>query len=1347
MKQKLTTLLFGLLLAVGWTSSALAQSATYTAESIKDLKYEWTDANGVTQQSPYVQYNETKKIYESVLVTDPYQIYGLLRGVYMEKALPGPTYSAYTSGDVREDPVYYGGIDGGWNIGITKGSTPTGNVGITVRNYSRNRPTYISSIKVMSGNTVITKWEIGDAIPGTGSGWTFGADPYVNNAGELYLYTGSTGTININNNTFHLSDYPEIQVIIVARNSIGDLSGSTQRANSYISVAYNNNSSSAIKKNVLYNTTEEFIFGLCATTTNIAADGTYKPNAEGYTAVMVSVKDNAQIEPENWDLGGSGEFKTKGELIAYITRNINSVKLLTDGMRIGEGYKIGTVFNCDGTYNKFFILGKGQSRKKFPEVQNNINNGTWLSYTGEEVAFKQMYEEFSPTSGRRGDDIKDFYGQMAAGHVYNVVHDCASVIQNGHQFSMSGNNGTDAKSFTGLNFFIPDYRLKYWVGTDSIQEYDWGGSYYEYVPCDGREMNALKTTTGETIRNVTYFSAKYAQYNQDYAPKIGLYLITLSAEAEKSEGYSPDHRYYDINLEWNSSLNEMSGGVVPQTYVIYEVLYDENGVEYLDSLTTVNDITNWSIENYPQPAHSETHTYIIQGSPTDNEHPSFVAWSNRDQVVIPGYNDFMALELNHYESDFVVEEEKNYYRNFLTVSNENEENALTIARIQAGENNYTLYRFDKAKPNTLIPVADLGFQVTGNPATAKYVQFTVSYDNYQSQDQLRPAGQTHKYDLGAMGYQTTGDLCLHGNGDLIIEPNGPDVNFHSIVVKNGNGTTITSWNGGDLTTGWKVSPGATFGLYHDDYYLEGHGYIYIPSTMLSGNDNISVEIEASADAGSVARITVNDITKRIENGSQKNYIWSAQEVATQLVEDGMVRMGGLPIVDQFSASTAKNDHPSLYGYVLKYNDKSSGTVEVPVLHTGAVVNSYYTKADIDGDTDAGLTMDILTSEVNMNLSDVNSEIYHYILLGAKKNVMPVIDEAHTNYISYLQQRTDFTYREMLPNSPLFVEEDTYGYPAGPRTYFNESEKEKGAYNDYKAYVPVVETEGSQRHWYEVVNDPNGYGDYLNNTYGAPIWKTSVGQVEVSQTTAQKQMKQVATENGGTTWVPNPSTSWTANGEDYTLYFLSVSAKGVLPNAEKTNIAYEPYMFRVFIEDTINNKLRKFKPVYAQGDTIQIGLEDDGPISGKYCVGSYDINSGTWSQVQNNSYVYNFSKGISNDAPTDNDPGWSGNMMFGAPFNANSQSDFRVYVRFYYMRQGWNKRDGNAPDHPANASERGQNPGSDTGIFEIFGAGTGEVVSTTYYNAQGMQSEKPFDGLNIVVTRYSNGTTSTTKVIR
>ena len=40
----------------------------------------------------------------------------------------------------------------------------------------------------------------------------------------------------------------------------------------------------------------------------------------------------------------------------------------------------------------------------------------------------------------------------------------------------------------------------------------------------------------------------------------------------------------------------------------------------------------------------------------------------------------------------------------------------------------------------------------------------------------------------------------------------------------------------------------------------------------------------------------------------------------------------------------------------------------------------------------------------------------------------------------------------------------------------------------------------------------------------------------------------------------------------------------------------------------------------------------------------------------------------------------------------------------------------------------------------------QVVATTYCYLAGRTSQKPFDGVNIVVNRYADGTTSTTKVV-
>jgi hypothetical protein len=83
-------------------------------------------------------------------------------------------------------------------------------------------------------------------------------------------------------------------------------------------------------------------------------------------------------------------------------------------------------------------------------------------------------------------------------------------------------------------------------------------------------------------------------------------------------------------------------------------------------------------------------------------------------------------------------------------------------------------------------------------------------------------------------------------------------------------------------------------------------------------------------------------------------------------------------------------------------------------------------------------------------------------------------------------------------------------------------------------------------------------------------------------------------------------------------------------------------------------------------------------------------------------------------------------------------------------------DGVAVDHIPGSRDNGdaagygsESPGSSpepaTSVSEV--RYYGEVVSTTYINVQGMTSEEPFDGVNIVVTRYSDGSTKITKVVR
>ena len=465
---------------------------------------------------------------------------------------------------------------------------------------------------------------------------------------------------------------------------------------------------------------------------DISADDVITPYEDGYTLLMVAVNDNLnlyggdteqQTGTTGWlfprptyDTFASNFYTNTSDLIGYIRDNVSSVLLLTDGLRIGSGEDAGTAFNVSGTYDRFFMIGKGQAREKDSWVIGVENSYPGYEIiAGERVPFKFMFEQFSPTSGLPDSETENFYSHMVSGDVYSVIHDCASVIEVEHYFSMAGKNEHQPHSLTGLNIFIPDYRLKYWEDT-----YTYNSRNYTV---DGRTLNPYKDVNGSSFINTNYRSylcANYGNYNQNVSPRVGIYTINLEASATEN---ADAEKTYNVVLEWASSLDNLSNENVPQNYILYLVLTDEEGNEvHSEIIATQDDSYTYQV---PQDEHSYTLTYIVFGQPADGEHDAFVAWSNEASVTIPGWNDFLALKLDHFESDYVANEELNYYRNFLTIENEDIVNALTPARINDGENEFILYRFDVAMPDVLIPVATLTLTANNN------VRYEVTYDNQE----------------------------------------------------------------------------------------------------------------------------------------------------------------------------------------------------------------------------------------------------------------------------------------------------------------------------------------------------------------------------------------------------------------------------------------------------------------------------------------------------------------------------------------------------------------------------------------------------------------------------------------
>lgn len=599
------------------------------------------------------------------------------------------------------------------------------------------------------------------------------------------------------------------------------------------------------------------------------------------------------------------------------------------------------------------------------------------------------------------------------------------------------------------------------------------------------------------------------------------------------------------------------------------------------------------------------------------------------------------------------------------------------------------------------------------------------------------------------------------------------------------------------------------------YDTSNKGYVIVTAT---GNGTVTLTVDgqtASSETGTVSIKVVRSLEDRtvtatataLEEGKTASDPATANVPVTALnteptaqAKEGLLRLH-LLIVDQMRQTIpADNSHPDRYGYVLRYEPngangegaRESGTVDVRIQKADCEVMGAYTLTEVDNDTiigrnhDQGIKMNVITADVAYNLSSTNDLLYEYILQGAE-NRLPNYNQ---DYLTRLQKTQNFTYVEMLDGS-----DKGHEYPNGEHHYFSAYNPVTGVFNaddlvtgtygsSYMSYAPSVSTWGVERRYFE--------DDGLDNTYGAPFWKTGAGKVTMddSELMAWRQKNQ---------W---NSVNWTTAAGTASLYILDgVKAVGLLPHTDIATVQYEPYMFRIFVESP-SGSLRPYRVVEAvEGSTTEgehlealapddkltdaqkygpisvwesyIQYDEDGNIIGADAENGVMISTGADKEYPTQT-AYTFQKNmVKRDAtpePTEENPHpakpiWdkdSNNAMFGA-LNAISPetgtistNDLKVFVRFYYMVKGWNANsmslragegEGEGDEaRPGNGAESGGGAaGVATAVNEV--QYLGEIVSQTYYNVQGMVSDKPFDGVNIVVTRFGNGTTSVSKIVR
>ena len=420
------------------------------------------------------------------------------------------------------------------------------------------------------------------------------------------------------------------------------------------------------------------------------------------------------------------------------------------------------------------------------------------------------------------------------------------------------------------------------------------------------------------------------------------------------------------------------------------------------------------------------------------------------------------------------------------------------------------------------------------------------------------------------------------------------------------------------------------------------------------------------------------------------------------------------LIDQFAESTLKNDHPDHYTYTLRQTvngeTETSTPVTIPVYKTSSTMQGLYTQNQVTGDTDMKLKPNVFNTEMDYEVNPDRNVMYYSLYRGAKDAYYPEINADQR--ISQLQK-----FDEMVNGQVQYFMFENHQTGIAPR--YNHVGVEtverldtnwvEGDLDQMLAYVPVIWTNGLY----------TARGDGKDNSYGSDIKREYMGKVTANIT------GQISDGAFGT-WED-------INGTTYRAFHPTIVATGYLPQNgaitynDEDQATYVPFLCRAWCTN---------EGIHDYGRDADGHLEDRGELPTPFLLGEATFGSDMTATIGGD-----WTEGSVRDP-------WS----FALPASViESQVTFKI--RFYYKKVvtegqqngGNGKFIGGAAEEFFMAETEGDANDMIVGINEFM---NGIVpVSVTYVNPQGMQSSRPFDGVNIVVTRYSDGTTRTSKIIR
>lgn len=435
---------------------------------------------------------------------------------------------------------------------------------------------------------------------------------------------------------------------------------------------------------------------------------------------------------------------------------------------------------------------------------------------------------------------------------------------------------------------------------------------------------------------------------------------------------------------------------------------------------------------------------------------------------------------------------------------------------------------------------------------------------------------------------------------------------------------------------------------------------------------------------------------------------------------------GIKFYDNFSASVAGNTHPSKYTYQVNFvfGDKfaNSNTMDIYVHKTQLVMDPEgkrsVTAAQIASDEE----------KINRALpANAPVEFGIDVKYSSKSEIL--------RYDAYRWPNTAAPRYIIEPSSAANNEQDVApnGIAGNQGTYYTTAMNAVAGAN-----VPVTEGQTAQALFtdpYPVTNigtyfyapvvetfAPNeDRSDY--NTYGAPLQQAATGKVAVSV------KEPFVDEEEQLDYSLMSDHTWEVNGDKYAYYniYLQVDQSSIPAGYSIYKVRawrkvdpsllgeeYSKYYYRMgtngeyLYEELDNVQLR-------EGDLLGTGKDINGQV--KCTFGARKLRTSADETGVIDELKAEFVVRVYFTAAT----------PAGAPV-LKADGDAKYYVMETPTERTFDWKDGVV-----------------TGVAQL--TTSGDVQGVTYYNVAGAASSQPWQGVNIVVTRYSDGTSTTTKVVK